>query len=345
MESLYTRFRPRFFDEVIGQESVKRILRQQLNTGNIFNCMIFAGTSGTGKTTLARIFANGVNKGQGFPLEIDAASNNGVDNVRQIISSAAERSLNSEYKVYIIDEAHMLTTQAWNAFLKCIEEPPRYTIFIFCTTDPQKIPNTIQNRCMRFNFTRVSSSLIEQKLSDICVSLSETADEMAPTNWGEAVNYISRICDGEVRKAISMLETCISYNENLAMENVIAALGNSAYEDYFTLVNGIIDGNNKILIETIDKMYDSGVDLKKFVDLFTEFCLDIVKYILSEDISSTKIPNHLEDKVKFSIGFDNAIKYYNYIVDKLLNLKNMIKNSTSEKVVIEIVFNQMGRFI
>lgn len=345
MESLYTRFRPVKFDEVIGQESVKKILKQQLETGNIFNCMIFAGTSGTGKTTLARIYANVLNKYQGFPIEIDAASNNGVDNVRQIINSAAERSLNSEYKVYIIDEAHMLTTQAWNAFLKCIEEPPKYTIFIFCTTDPHKIPATIQNRCMRFNFTRVSSALICQKLTDICTILDETVDELAPSNWGNAVEYISRICDGEVRKAISMLETCLSYDSNMSMENVLKALGNSAYDDYFTLVNGIIDGNNKVLIETIDKMYDEGVDLVKFVDLFTEFCLDITKYILCQDIKSTKIPDHLEDKVKFAIGFNDAIKYYNYIVDKLLNLKNMLKNSTQERVVIEIVFNQMGRFV
>ncbi|MBQ6632027.1 MAG: AAA family ATPase, partial [Romboutsia sp.] len=170
MNSLYLKYRPKDFNGVIGQESIIKILKQQLDTDNIFNCMIFSGVSGTGKTTVARIFADEVNKHCGYPIEIDAASNNGVDNVKQIVSSAAERSINSEYKVYIIDEAHMLSTQAWNAFLKTIEEPPKYTIFIFCTTDPHKIPETIQNRCMRFNFTRVVPSLIEQKLDFICRS-------------------------------------------------------------------------------------------------------------------------------------------------------------------------------
>ena len=168
MKSLYTKYRPNSWSEVIGQDSIIKIIKQQIDTNHIFNCMIFSGVSGTGKTTLARIYANYLNKNEGFPIEIDAASNNSVDNVRQIVSTASERSLNSEYKVYIIDEAHMLSIQAWNAFLKCIEEPPRYTIFIFCTTDPHKIPETIQNRCMRFNFTRVGSDLIRQKLNYIC---------------------------------------------------------------------------------------------------------------------------------------------------------------------------------
>ena len=338
MNSLYTTYRPKRWDEVIGQESVVKILRQQVDTENIFNCMIFAGISGTGKTTLARIFADELNKGQGFPIEIDAASNNGVDNVRQITSTASERSLNSKYKVIIIDEAHMLSNQAWNAFLKCIEEPPHYTVFIFCTTDPQKIPNTIQNRCMRFNFTRVPSILIEQKLNYI--SNSENF-----VNYEDVTNYISRICDGEVRKAISYLETCVRYDNELSIDNALIALGNSSYDNYFKLVNGIIDGNSNLCIEIIDRMYNSGVDLKKFVDSFTEFCFDILKYILCKDIKATKIPDSFKDKLDFSINFNDSIKYYNYIVDKLLSLKNMIKNDNNEKLVIEIVFNQISRFV
>ena len=338
MESLYTKYRPHRFEDVIGQESVIKILRQQVDTGNIFNCMIFAGISGTGKTTCARIFANEINKGQGHPIEIDAASNNGVENVRQIVANAAERALDSEYKVIIIDEAHMLSNQAWNAFLKCIEEPPHYTIFIFCTTDPHKIPNTIQNRCMKFTFTRVPAHLIKLRLDYIC-------DQEKILKEDDVTDYLSRICDGEVRKAISYLETCASYDLHIYMTDVLSALGHSSYEDYFILINGIIDGDNKILVETIDRMYDKGVDLIRFIDLFTEFCLDILKYILTGNIHCTKIPNHLEDKVKFAIGFNDAIKYYNYIVDKLLSIKNMIRNSTAEKVVIEIMFNQMSRFV
>ena len=339
MKSLYTKYRPNKWDDVIGQESVVKILKQQIETGNIFNCMIFAGVSGTGKTTLARIFANELNKGLGSPIEVDAASNNGVDNVRLIINSAFERALDCEYKVYIIDEAHMLSTQAWNAFLKCIEEPPHYTIFIFCTTDPHKIPNTIQNRCMRFNFTRVPSRLIEQRLNYI------SSQENFVGDCAEVNNYISRICDGEVRKAISYMETCARYDSNINIENALIALGNSSYDDYFHLVNGILDGDSKRIISIIDRMYDDGVDLKKFVDLFTEFCFDILKYILCKDIGVTKIPDFYKDSLEFSIKLDGAVKYYNYITDKLLDLKNMIKNSNDEKVVIEIMFNRMSRFI
>ena len=338
MKSLYVKYRPSKWDEVEGQESVVKILKQQIESGNIFNCMIFAGTSGTGKTTLARIYANELNRGQGSPIEIDAASNNGVDNVRQITATASERSIDSEYKVIIIDECHMMSTAAWNAFLKCIEEPPHYTIFIFCTTDPHKIPATIQNRCMRFNFTRVPSHMIEKRLNFICSSESIVADE-------NVTNYLSRICDGEVRKAISYLETCVRYDDNLTMENVLIALGNSSYDDYFNIVNSIIDGDSKSIINIIDKMYNNGVDLKKFVDLFIDFCFDILKYILCKDIKVTKIPDSYQDKLDFSVNFNDNIKYFNYIIDKLLELKNMIKNDNTEKITIQVVFNQISRFV
>ena len=338
MESLYTKYRPHIWDDVLGQESVVKILKQQIVTSNIFNCMIFAGISGTGKTTLARIFANELNKGQGTPIEIDAASNNGVENVRSIINSAGERALSGEYKVYIIDEAHMLSAQAWNAFLKCIEEPPHYTLFIFCTTDPQKIPETIQNRCMRFNFTRVSSQLIKNRLNYIC------AQEGA-FDWEEATDYISRICEGEVRKAISYLETCISYSRSLTMQNILTALGNSSYDDYFKLVNAIIDGDSSTIVQTIDRMYDEGIDLKRFVNLFLEFCFDIVKYLLTNNIKSTKIPDLYQEQLDFATKFEGPLKYYNYIVDKLLILKNMLKQDVNERVTIEIMFNQISRFV
>ena len=153
LESLAVKYRPNSWDEVFGQDVIVEILKKQIETNTIKNAYIFSGASGCGKTTVARIFANEINDHKGLPIEIDGASNNGVDNVKNIINEASQRSLNSEYKIYIIDEAHMLTTPAWNAFLKTIEESPKYTIFIFCTTDPQKIPETIKNRCMRFNFT------------------------------------------------------------------------------------------------------------------------------------------------------------------------------------------------
>lgn len=338
MDSLYTKYRPNNWNEVIGQNSIVRILKQQIETKHIFNCMIFSGVSGTGKTTVARIYANNINNNEGFPIEIDAASNNSVESVRNIVSTASERSLNSKYKVYIIDEAHMLSTQAWNAFLKCIEEPPRYTIFIFCTTDPHKIPETIQNRCMRFNFTRVGSDFIRQKLNYIC-------ENESISNYIESIDYISKNCDGEVRKAISMLETCIHYDNDMSIDKTLVALGSVPYDNYFTIVNSIIDGNSKDILLSIENMYEYGVDLKRFIDDLIVFCLDIFKYILTNDINTTKIPVSYEDKIKFAVGFENPKSYYDYIVDKLLELKNLLRNDTNEKTTIEIVLNQMCRFV
>ena len=141
--------------------------KNSLKNRDFKNALLFCGSSGCGKTTCARIFANEINQGFGEPIEIDAASNNGVENIRMITKAANERALDGEYKIYIIDETHALTSQSWQAFLKCLEEPPKYTIFIFCTTDPQKIPETILNRVMRFNFTRIPIEQIKDRLKYI----------------------------------------------------------------------------------------------------------------------------------------------------------------------------------
>ena len=162
--SLAVKYRPKTFEEALGQGSTIKILRQQIEKGCFGNCYLFAGSSGCGKTTLARIFANLINQGKGSPIEIDGASNNGVESVRAIVDSAGERSLDSEYKIYIVDECHAISSQGWQAFLKCIEEPPKYTIFMFCTTNPEKVPETIQNRLIRFNISKVRTDLIKQRL-------------------------------------------------------------------------------------------------------------------------------------------------------------------------------------
>ena len=167
-DSLAVKYRPKTFEDVCSQTSIIKILRRQIEKQEFKNALLFAGASGCGKTTCARIFANEINKGVGSPIEIDGASNNGVENVKTIIRAAQERSIDSKYKIYIIDECHALTSQAWQAFLKCIEEPPTYTIFIFCTTDPQKIPETIKNRVQRFTFNRIPTNIIKDRLAYIC---------------------------------------------------------------------------------------------------------------------------------------------------------------------------------
>jgi DNA polymerase-3 subunit gamma/tau len=168
MKSLAVKYRPNTFEEVCGNQVTVKILKRVLELNKPKNAYLFAGPSGCGKTTCARIFARELNSGVGDPVEIDAASNNGVDQVRAIIESANQRSLTGTYKIYIIDECHMITSAGWNAFLKGIEETPEYTIFMFCTTEPNKLPATILNRVQRFNIAKINNQEIKERLMYIC---------------------------------------------------------------------------------------------------------------------------------------------------------------------------------
>ena len=335
-ESLAVKYRPKDWADVCGQSSIMKILTRQLELNQLKNVYLFAGASGCGKTTLARIFANKINGNVGSPNEIDAASNNGVDNVKAIIKSAQERSIDSKYKIFIIDECHMITTQGWNAFLKCIEEPPAFTIFIFCTTDPQKIPATILNRVQRYNITRISTDKIKDRLAYIC-------KEECFTNYEESVDYIAKLSDGGMRDAIATLEKCAGYSTDLSINNVLNALGNYSYDTFFSLINNIIDGKEGEVLKIIEEFYRAGNDLKLFVDMFLSFCLDVSKYIIFNSTDMLKIPSSMEDRLKNSINFENALQYYMYIVNQLLDLKNMIKNDNNIKSTIEVMFLKMSR--
>ena len=167
MKSLAVKYRPTTFDDVVEQGPIKMILQQQLKTNTTKNAYLFCGGAGTGKTTCARIFANEINHNQGNPIEMDAASNSSVDDVRDIIQQAKTKSLDSEYKVFIIDECHSISNTGWQAFLKLIEEPPAKSVFIFCTTDPQKIPKTILSRVQRYDFQRISHKSVVDRLKQI----------------------------------------------------------------------------------------------------------------------------------------------------------------------------------
>jgi len=163
-QTLAVKYRPHTWEDVVEQDSTKVILQQQLETGEFQHAYLFVGGAGTGKTTCARIFADEINNHSGNPIELDAASNSGVDDVRDIIQQSKTKSLDSEYKVFIIDECHSLSNTAWQAFLKLIEEPPAKSIFIFCTTNPEKIPKTILSRVQRFDFRRISQQGIIDRL-------------------------------------------------------------------------------------------------------------------------------------------------------------------------------------
>lgn len=336
MASLAVKYRPNDFDEVVGQQTVIRILRRQLETGTFKNAYLFCGPSGDGKTTLARIFAKHINKSQGSPIEIDGASNNGVDNIRAIISESRERSIDSEYKIYIIDEAHMITAAAWNAFLKCLEEPTEYTVFILCTTNPERIPETILNRVMRFNLTRIPSKDIERRLAFI--SKSE-----GYSNYSEACDFIAKISCGGMRDAISSLEKCAGYSADLSMPNVLQALGDFSYETFFKLTNGLVDGDKGSVVGTIDEIYEGGADLKSFMDQYLGFVLDLDKYCLFRTMDATRIPTSLEKPkdaddhlcVAFTTGIENGASYFGKLASRILSIRSELKYETSPKEMVE----------
>lgn len=167
MKSLAVKYRPSTWSDVTEQESIKIILQEQISSHSVKNGYLFCGGAGTGKTTCARIFANEINEGHGTPIEMDAASNNSVDDIRNVIAQAQTKSLDSEYKIFIIDEAHSLSNSAWQAMLKTLEEPPAKSIFIFCTTDPNRIPKTILSRVQRYDFQRISNKGIVDRLKYI----------------------------------------------------------------------------------------------------------------------------------------------------------------------------------
>lgn len=337
-ESLAVKYRPRDFDDgVCGQDSVVKILRKQIELKDYKHCYIFCGSSGCGKTTLARILASKINGSLDGLEEMDAASNNGVENVRNIVKSAQERSISSKYKIFLIDECHALTNAAWQAFLKCIEEPPEYTIFMFCTTDPEKIPQTIINRCQRYNISKISSDLISNRLSYIC-------RREGYTNFEETVEYLAKISNGGMRDAIALLEKVASYDIDMSIDKAMNALGTYSYQMFFKLVNDIIDCKQDEVLKTISSIYYEGKDLKLFVEQFFSFCLDVTKYCLFKTTDLLEIPASQEEALKLSTNFENAEKYYMVIVDKLLSLKNSIKNDSSPRTTVEAVFLNITRW-
>lgn len=330
MDALAIKYRPKRFDDVTEQSSIKVILTQQLRSGSIQHCYLFVGGAGTGKTTCARIFANEINQGQGNPIELDAASNNSVDDMRDLIQQAQTKSLNSEYKVFIIDECHMITVQGWNAILKLIEEPPAKSIFIFCTTDPQKIPKTIISRVQRYDFQRISQQGIIDRLNTIlCWEDEEILSNGGPDgayrdNCSEsALEYIAKLADGGMRDAITLLDKCLAYSIELSIENVVKALGTVDYTVMIELTDSIIDGSKSGIISTLEGIHSAGKDIKQFIKQYISFLLDIQKYSIGCEWKYLNLP-HLPEYE------DWLRKLTNDDYDKCLNLMDIVIKLNSD---------------
>ena len=329
IKSLAIKYRPKTWDDVVEQQTIKDILTQQLETGTIKNAYLFVGGAGTGKTTCARIFANEINKGEGNPIEQDAASNNSVEDARDLIQQAKTQSLDSEYKVFIIDECHMLSNAAWNALLKLIEEPPAKSIFIFCTTDPQKIPKTILSRVQRYDFQRISQKGIVERLDEILNN--ERGEDDAHDM--DAIEYIAKIADGGMRDAITMMDKCLSFNADLTMENVVNALGLNDYSIMFELNTAILENDPDDIIYIIEHIHASGKDLKIFMHSYMQFLLDICKYNILGDFKYVNIPNIYENE--FAEYGDYEKSRMKDLLAKMIKLNSDIKWDASPKYVIE----------
>lgn len=329
-KSLATKWRPKTFEDVIEQDAVKIILRQQLESGNIHSAMLFCGPSGDGKTTTARIFANELNHGKGNPIEMDAASHNGVDDVREIGKMATSKSIDgAEYKTIIVDECHMITPQGWAAFLKLIEEPPARVVFIFCTTDPQRIPPTILSRCQRYNFQKVSTDGIKDRLEYI--SQQENID-ITP----EAISYIAKLADGGMRLSIQYLEKCAAYADKVDVGVVVKALNVTNYDDFIHLTDLITNQNKSEQIKFLDEIYASGVDFKQFLKQYVQFILDVNKTLILDDLDEAfkyiDLPKTNEVETWLTVILkDGNIELFNKLLSHLVKLDGDVKYSQNAK--------------
>ena len=288
-KTLAVKYRPSTFDDVVEQDSTKLILEEQLRTGSCKQAYLFCGGAGTGKTTSARIFANRLNDGKGNAIEIDAASNNGVDDVREIIDNSKRKALDGKYKVFIIDECHAFSQNAWGAMLKLLEEPPKGTVYIMCTTDPHKIPDTIISRVQRFDFNKISFERIVDRLKFIINSEYEEGYDFSAED--EALEHIAKLAEGGMRDAITMLDKCLSYSSQVTIGNVVSALGTVDYDDYFAFMNALTTEWLQNALEIVEHAHEDGKDLKLFMRQFQNFLVDVIKCKVFNSIKYSKIPN------------------------------------------------------
>lgn len=331
MKTLAVSYRPKSWDEVTGQSSTKTILQQQLESGAIKNSYLFVGASGCGKTTCARIFANELNKGQGTPIEMDAASHSSVEDVREIIKMAQTRSLDSEYKILIIDECHSLSDKGWQAFLKTIEEPPAKSVFIFCTTNPEKIPKTILNRVEQYRFKRISHDGIVRRMQVVIQSENDRSDEIQYTP--DALDFIARQSKGGMRDALALLDKCLAYSSDLTLDNVLTALDLSDTNTFIDLTEAVLERDRRDILDIIEEVYANGEDMKLFVKQYMNFILDITKWYICEDFTYTQLP--ATDEMKDWLKEYDELDTFLDLLDKLISIDADIKFSSSAKEYIE----------
>ena len=279
-----------------------------------------------GKTTSARIIANKLNNGQGAPIELDCASHNSAEDARAIVEECRTRPLAGKYKIFLLDEVHMFSQTAWNVLLKILEEPPEYIIFLFCTTDPQKIIGTIMSRVQRYNLTRISTKGIISRLTYILNKENVTSYEI------QAIEYIARLARGGMRDAITSLEKCLDYDNNLTLVNVQKVMSNGLDEDtLFSFMKLMLDNNSKEALNCFYRVYMKGVDTTLFLKLYTTYIENCVKYLILKDEYNVELSELTLNWLKENDTFFEDLRV------QLLSLINIKNNYSSEdlRIIIE----------
>ena len=349
-KALYREWRPKNFDEMVGQQHVTRILKNQIENNQTGHAYLFCGTRGTGKTSAAKIFAMGVNclsldnkpcgqcencksiQDEKFMdvIEMDAASHNGVDNIRELKESMKYPPAKGKCKVYIIDEVHMLSTGAFNALLKTLEEPPEYIKFILATTEIHKLPATILSRCQRFDFKRISEEDISYRIQQICKALSISIEK-------SAIMLIAKNSEGSVRDALSILDQCLPFdNKSITAENIIEVLG-TVKDDYFlNLADNIADGNTEEVMYLINKIVLEGKDIHQFIK-------DLIYFY--RNLLMTKIAGNLENIIPMSEediqrlkeqGEKTSIQSIRNAILELSNTSSLARYSSQPRILLEL---------
>lgn len=249
----------------------------------------------THNTTTARIIGNILNEGKGNIIEIDAATYSGVDKIREILAQAKTYPIGSKYKIFIIDEVHALSSASFQAFLKVLEESPAMSIFALCTTNPEKIPDTILSRVQTFQLSKISLDGIINRLKYVIDCENKEGRHITYTD--DAIALIAKLANGGMRDSLTNLDQVLAYSEEINSESVAAALNLPSYDDYFAMLSAITKHNNEKITDLVDKVYNSGVNFVKWFEGFHSFVINIVKYIQLKDISRTMIPAHYVDKI------------------------------------------------
>lgn len=350
--ALYRKFRPGGFEDVKGQDHIVQTLKNQIKAERIGHAYLFCGTRGTGKTSVAKIFAKAVNcehPVDGSPcgqcamcqkiaegtsmnvIEIDAASNNGVDNIREIREEVAYRPTEGKYKVYIIDEVHMLSIGAFNALLKTLEEPPEYVIFILATTEVHKIPITILSRCQRYDFKRITIDTIAARMSQLMETEHVEVEE-------KAIRYIAKAADGSMRDALSLLDQCIAFylGQKLKYDDVLEVLGAVDTDIFSRMLRQVMARDVAGVLQTVEELVMQGRELTQLVADFTWYLRNLLLVKSSdnmEDVLDVSTENliQLKEEAKM-IESDMLFRYIRIFSD----LSNQIKYATQKRVLLEV---------